>query len=104
MVVVHVSRVQSYLSDQTQKCQLTDKMQSEKNVNCGLPQGFILGPLFFLIYINSLPECLNQATSRLFADNAYLTVAGETTGEVELGMNNHLKRIKEGLLAKINGA
>ena len=91
--------IQSYLSDRTQKCQLADKMSSERNVKCGIPQGSILGPLLFLIYINDLPECLNQATSRLFADDTNLTVAGETIGEVELAMNNDLARIKEWLLA-----
>ena len=75
--------IQSYLSNRTQKCQLADKMSSERNVKCGIPQGSILGPLLFLIYINDLPECLNQATSRLFADDTNLTVAGETIEEVE---------------------
>ena len=84
--------IQSYFSDRTQKCQLADKMSSERNVKCGIPQGSILGPLLFLIYINDLPESLNQATSRLFADDTNLTVAGETIEEVELAMNNDLAR------------
>ena len=36
------------------------------------------------MYINDLPECLRQATSRLFADDTNLTMAGETIREVEL--------------------
>ena len=84
--------IQSYFSDRTQKCQLADNLSSERNVKCGIPQGSILGPLLFLIYINELPECLNQATSRLFADDTNLTVAGETIEEVELAMNNDLAR------------
>ena len=91
--------IQSYLCDRTQECQLADKLSSERNVKCGIPQGSILGPLLFLIYINGLPECLNQATSRLFADDTNLTVAGETIEEVELAMKNDLARIKEWRLA-----
>ena len=34
--------IQSYLSDRTQKCQLADKMSSERDVKCGSPQGSIL--------------------------------------------------------------
>ena len=69
--------IQSYLSDRTQKCQLADKMSSERDVKCGILQGSILGPLL------------------LFADDTNLTVAGEAIGEVELAMNIDLARIKE---------
>ena len=64
-------------------------------------RGSILGLLFFLVYvhINDLPECLNHTPSRLFADNANLTVAGKTVDEVDLGMINDLACIKEWMLA-----
>ena len=51
------------------------------------------------MYINDLPECLRQATSRLFADDTNLTMAGETIREVELAVNDDLARLKEWLLA-----
>jgi hypothetical protein len=65
-------------------------MSTVRRVKCGIPQGSILGPLFFLIYINDLPECLNHATPRLFADDTNLTVAGERIQEIELNMNSDL--------------
>jgi hypothetical protein len=68
----------------------TDLMSTVRRVKCGIPQGSILGPLFFLIYINDLPECLNHATPRLFADDTNLTVAGERIQEIELNMNSDL--------------
>ena len=95
---MHGSRIQSFLSDRTQKCQLADKMPSEKNVKCGVPQGSILAPLFFHIYINDFRNVLTRLL-RLFADDTNLTVAGETIGDVELAMNNDLTRINEWLLA-----
>jgi hypothetical protein len=91
--------IKSYLTDRKQKCQLGDVITSEIRVTCGIPQGSILGPLLFLLYINDLPDCLRQVSPRLFADDTNLTAAGETIEEIELVMNNDLLRIKEWLLA-----
>ena len=58
-------------------------MSTSRRVECGIPQGFILGPLFFFIYINDIPECLNHTTPRLFADYTNLTVTGDNFQEIE---------------------
>ena len=94
-----LTMIQSYLSDRKQKFQLGDVMSSERLVTCGIPQGSILGPLLFLLYINDLPECLHEAAPRLFSDDTNLTVAGDSIEEVELAMNNDLLSVHTGLLA-----
>ena len=68
-------------------------------VKCGIPQGSIVGPLFFLMYINELPECLNHTTPRLFVDDANLTVAGDSIQEIESNMNSDLALVNQWLLA-----
>ena len=94
-----LSMIRSYLSGRNKKCQLGDKMSTARRIECGIPQGSILGPLFFLIYINDLPQCLNHATARLFADDTNLTVAGVSIQEIESNMNRDLAHVNEWLLA-----
>ena len=91
--------MKSYLTDRKQICQLNGVSSTENQIGCGIPQGSILGPLFFLLYINDLPECLRQTTPRLFADDTNLTATGKTVEEVERAMNGDLECVKNWLLA-----
>ena len=47
------------------------------NITCGIPQGSILGPLLFTIYINDLPSCNLFSKPRMYADDTTLTTSAE---------------------------
>ena len=63
--------LENYLTDRQQRVVLNDQMSSRQNVYVGVPQGSVLGPLLFLIYINNL---LYQLTSmcKIVADDTSL--------------------------------
>ena len=67
--------VTNYLTGRSQKVQLGNTLsQSTYFLNHGTAQGSILGPLFFLIYINDMPNSLNDSDSILFADDTTLVM------------------------------
>ena len=72
--VVH-SWFRSYLANRTQRVRLDDCFSEFKLIKSGVPQGSILGPVLFLVYINDLPNVSSTAEFTLFADDATLTVS-----------------------------
>ena len=61
----------SYLSNRTFHVSLNSYMSSAWKTICGVPQGSILGPLFFLLYINDMPQAI-ETDLFLYADDTGL--------------------------------
>ena len=61
------------------------------------PQGSILGPLLFLLYINDLPKCQLVSSGRLFADDTNLTYADDDLNKIISVLNDDLKILQNWL-------
>ena len=87
----------SYLSDRQQKSVVNGELSGARAVTCGVPQGSLIGPLLFLIYINDLPNCLSKALPRMCADDTSISIAASSLPELESALNTELAYLHEWL-------
>lgn len=82
---------ESYLTDRTQVCKYGEKISSPREVPLGVPQGSVLGPLLFIMYINDIKSAIGSCELNLFADDTVLFFGSNDPKEA-------LRKIKEGII------
>lgn len=90
---------ESYLENRIQRCSVNGSLSKSCSLKCGVPQGTILGPLLFLLYINDLPNCLSNCQPRMYADDTHLTYAGDNTDNIQSCLNHDLANVNNWLTA-----
>ena len=83
-----------FLSNRKQRVVLNGKYSSWTNIEAGVPQGSILGPLLFLIYINDLSDNL-ITNPKLFADDTSLFSIVHDPNATANDLNNDLAKIND---------
>ena len=83
-----------YLQNRNQRVLLNGQSSPWLDVNAGVPQGSVLGPLLFLIYINDLPENL-ISVSKLFADDTSIFSTVQNVIKSSEDLNKDLETVKD---------
>ena len=83
----------SYLSNRYQYVVYNGEQSDRKLITCGVPQGSILGPLLFLLYINDLADVSDKLFALLFADDSNMFISGKDIDELVNSMNNEMEKV-----------
>jgi ribonuclease P/MRP protein subunit RPP40 len=82
--------IKSYLHERKQFCTINNTKSRETFVRCGVPQGSIIGPLLFLLYIDDLGTTLKNMKPILFADDSNLIISGNSLDTIETKIRSEI--------------
>ena len=89
----------SYLSNRRQYVTIGSIKSEDTLITHGVPQGSVLGPLLFLLYINDFSKCSNVFDFHIFADDTNLFYSNSNLAELESIVNYNLKMVSDWLTA-----
>ena len=92
---LHDCRSKSYLSQREQFVNVNGHNSLSLPVTCDVPQGSILEPVLFLLYVNDLPNTSSLLTFHLFADDTNRYFSSKNLSHLEANLNHELKSVAE---------
>jgi len=90
---------ESYLHGRRQFVAIENENSEVEGMEFGVPQGSILGPLLFLIYINDFRLCLSSGTAQHFADDTIILNSSKSTKKIKANMSRDITSIYDWLCA-----
>lgn len=89
--------VQSYLTDRKQRVKINGNVSNYKDINIGVPQGTILGPLLFILYVNDILDDMPDDSIIAYADDTAVISCDNTWEKSVVKMNEYLVKIAKWL-------
>ncbi len=83
----------SYLKSREQSVVINNVKSVPHNIDIGIPQGTILGPILFSIYINDLPEIYPDASLQMYSDDTVIYVSARNCVEIEEKLSRNLEKV-----------
>ena len=87
----------NYLTTRSQRVQFENDMSSTQAIRFGVPQGSILGPLLFVLYINNLTQCLENCSINMYADDTVMYFTNLCTSEIARVVQDDLNGVVQSM-------
>ena len=85
----------SYLNGRTQQVKYNDEMSTPCNVSIGVPQGSVIGPILFILYVNDIMQYITEGCCNLFADDTLLYTTASTIDEVQTRLQKDVNSVEQ---------
>lgn len=85
----------SFLKNRTLRVNINNFLSTAREIVVGTPQGSVLGPLIFLLYINDLPSYITYGDVFMYADDTSIILSGDTAGELQQRLDVTLQQFDE---------
>ena len=85
-----LSWFKDYLKNRSQVVQYENSFPEPSKISTGVPQGSVLGPLLFILFINDLPDCIVRCSILMYSDDTVLFFSAKRPEVIESTINSQL--------------